>query len=296
MDLSIIIVPYKCKDKLDITLEAVYNSKTNYTYEVIIIDNDSQDGTVEMIRQKYLSNSEIASKTTLIESQNVGFGKSNNRGMKLAKGEYLLLLNPDTKVDEDNLQVMTDFIKSRPDVGIATCKLIRPDGNIDPASRRSEPNIIRSFYRLFGLQSLSPKIFGAYNVLNSDPSIESELEACSGAYMMMSRNAYEKTQGFDEKFYMYGEDLDLCRRIREAGLKIWWYPKTSCVHYKGQSSRKAPQKALYAFHESWWIYYKKWYSKKYYYLMDPLVYVGTWGLYYWKSFRNMLRKEKYVSK
>lgn len=296
MDLSIIIVPYKCKDQLDVTLEAVYNSQVNFEYEVIVIDNDSQDGTVEMVREKYLSDPAKAVKTTLVENPNVGFGIANNQGMKLAKGKYMLLLNPDTKVDPDNLQVMMDFMKTRPDIGIASCKLVRPDGEIDPASRRSEPDPKASFYRLSGLQYLFPKTFGIYNALDKDPTVSHELDSCSGAYMFMTRECFEKTQGFDEDYFMYGEDLDLCRKTREAGLKVWWHPMTSCVHYKGQSSAKAPQRSLYAFHDAMWIYYNKWYRKQHSFLMTGFIYIGIWGRYYWKSFRNLFRKKKFVSK
>lgn len=298
MDLSIVTVPYKCRDKMDVTLDAVYKSQTKYSYEMIAIDNDSQDGTVEMIREKYLSDPVKAAKTILIENENVGFGIANNQGMAMAKGDYILLLNPDTKVDPDNFEVMIDFMKSRPDVGIATCKLVKSDGSIDPASRRSEPNPKVSFYRLSGLQFIFPKLFGQYNALNKDPDTSHELDACSGAYMMMSRECYNRTKGFDDRYFMYGEDLDLCRKVREAGLKVWWYPKTSCVHYKGQSSGKAPQRSLYAFHDAMWIYYDKWYRKKSSWLMNGLVYLGIWGRYYWKSLRNAMRPaaKRYVSK
>lgn len=296
MDLSIITVPYKCKDDIDVTLEAVYNSKTDYSFEVIIIDNDSQDGTLEMMQEKYLSRPEIAEKTTLIENENVGFPKANNQGMRSAKGDYILLLNPDTKVDPDNLQIMMDFMKSRPEIGISSCKLLKANGDIDWASRRTEPNLWVSFFRLSGLQFVFPKWFGKYNVLNKNVDQETEIDSCVGAYMFMSRACYEATQGFDENFFMYAEDLDLCKRAREAGFKIWYYPKTTCMHYKGRTSRKASKKSLYYFHYTMWQYYKKHYSKKYYGLMDPLVYIGVWGRYYWKSLQNAFRKEKYVSK
>ncbi len=299
MKLSIIIVPYKCKDKLEVTLDAVFASSLSFDYEVFVVDNNSEDGTDELIKTKYLSNSNVADKLKYLpQNTNWGFPIANNIAMRQATGDYILLLNPDTKVEPNNFEVMLSFMESRPDVGISTCKLVRPDGEIDPASRRSEPNPKVSFYRLSGLQYLFPKWFGAYNVLNSDLGAESELDACSGAYMFMSRKCYELTQGFDERFYMYGEDLDLCKRVRESGLKVWYYPKTSCVHYKGQSSKRAPQKALYAFHDAMWIYYDKHYRKSYNVFMDAFVYAGVWGRYYWKSFRNLLRpaNKKFVSK
>lgn len=297
MKLSIIFVLYNARDVIETALDAVYASVVNFDYEVIIVDNKSPDDSVNFIREKYLSQDGIAKKTKLIPNpQNDGFGIGNNIGMKQATGDYILLLNTDTKLAPDNLQTMINFLESRQDVGAATCKLVMANGEIDKASRRAEPNLLRSFFRLFGLQRLSPKIFGGYNLMDKNPEQESELEACSGAYLMMPRIAYQKIGGFDERFFMYGEDLDLCRSIREAGYKIWWYPQTACVHYRGQSTKKTSQKMLFAFYDAMWIYYKKWYSKKYWYLLDPIVFLGTRVLYFWKTLANYFRKEKYVSK
>lgn len=297
MKLSIIFVLYNARDVIETALDAVYASKVDFDYEVIIVDNASPDDSVEIIKRKYLTRPEIAAKTKLIlNPQNDGFGIGNNIGMKESKGDYILLLNTDTKVDPNNLQIMVNFMDTRPDVGASTCKLIMANGEIDKASRRAEPNLVRSFFRLFGFQKLFPKLFGGYNMMHKDPNQESQIESCSGAYTMMSRLAYEKTNGFDERFFMYAEDLDLCRSIREAGLKIWWYPKTECVHYRGQSTKKTPQKMLFAFYDAMWIYYKKWYSRKYFHLLDPVVFLGTRSLYWFKSMQNFFRKEKYVSK
>lgn len=297
MKLSIIIPLYNSKNVIEVTLDAVYASKVDFDYEVIIVDDKSPQNEVELIQQKYLSQPDLAAKTIILANEkNSGFGITNNKGLKEAKGDYILLLNSDTKLDPDNLQIMVDFMETRSDVGAATCKLVMSNGEIDKASRRGEPDLIKSFLRLFGFQKLFPKLFGGYNQLHKDPNVEGELDACSGAYLMMPRKAYEITGGFDERYFMYGEDLDLCRQIREAGLKIWWYPKTSCLHFRGQSTKKTPQKMLFAFYDAMWIYYKKWYSAKYFHLLDPLVFIGTRLLYYWKSLLNSARKEKYVSK
>ncbi len=290
MTLSIIILLYNSRDVIEVTLDSVFASKVNFPYEVIIVDNNSPDDGVELVKTKYLSRPELASKIKLIlRDSNDGFGIGNNAGLKQAVGDYLLLLNSDTKLSPENLEIMVDFMKTRPDIGAATCKLIKADGEIDLASRRSEPNLARSFFRLFGFQKLFPKIFGGYNMLNKSPDIESEIEACSGAYTLMSRKAYEVSGGFDERYFMYAEDLDLCRTIRESGLKIWWYPKTTCVHFRGQSTKKTSQKMLHAFYHANWIYYKKWYSTKYYHLMDLPVYFANWSLYYFKSVLNFFK-------
>jgi GT2 family glycosyltransferase len=299
MDLSIIILSYKCKHDIRVALEAVFASQTFYSYEVILIDNASDDGTVEMLQQEFLSRPEIAAKLTFIKNaENVGFGRGNNQGMRLATGDHLLLLNSDTKMASDNIQIMMDFIRSRPDIGIATCKLIKANGDLDWACRRTEPDPWVSFYRLIGLQKLFPNNprFAAYNILHKSIDEETEVDACVGAYMLMPRQAYEKVGGFDEAFFMYGEDLDLCRRMRDAGYTIWYYPKTMSYHFKGQSSKKTPQRSLHAFHDAMWIYYKKHYYKKYNALMNGLVYLGIWLRYYWISFLNLFKAEKVVSR
>jgi GT2 family glycosyltransferase len=141
MKLSIIIVAYKCKEQLEVTLDAVFASQVDFNYEVIVLDNNSVDGTVELINQKYLSNPIVTPYLTFIENQeNLGFPVANNMGLKQTSGQFVLFLNPDTKVDKNNLQTMVAFMEGRPEVGIATCKLIKPDGSLDPASRRGEPS------------------------------------------------------------------------------------------------------------------------------------------------------------
>ncbi len=296
IDLSIVIVPYRAKDEMRVTLDAVYASKTQYNYEVIIVDNDSKDGTLEMIRQDYLSRPEIAEKTVLIENSNEGFGKGNNKGMAVAKGDFILLLNPDTKVAEDNFQVMVDFMKAHPNIGMSSCKLIKANGEIDWASRRSEPNPKIAFYRLSGLQTLFPKTFGAYNVLDKHVDEETQVDCIVGAYMMISRDCYRRVGGFDEDFFMYGEDVDLCYRTRRAGYKIWYYPKTYSYHYKGQSSKKASTFALYHFHNAMWIYYKKHYQHKTNFILNGLIYLGIWARYWLKLVINHFKTDKAISK
>ncbi len=299
MKLSIVIVLFNSGKVIETTLDAVYASIVNFDYEVLIVDNASPDNSVEIVKQKYLSQPAIAAKTKLFfHEKNMGFGIGNNTGIMNAQGEYTLLLNSDTKLSPENVQVMVDFMDSRKDVGGATCKLIKADGEIDPASRRSEPNFARSFFRLFGLQKLFPRWFGGYNMLHKNPDEETKLDSCSGAYLLMPSHVVKQVGGFDSRFFMYAEDLDLCRKIREAGYKIWWYPKTTCIHFRGQSTKHTPQKMIYAFYEAMWLYYKKWYSRKYWYVMDIPVLLGLSILYFYKTLRNkMLPKDKqFVSK
>lgn len=299
IDFSIIIVSYNCREQLKVTLEAVYASKTSYNYEVIIVDNVSIDGTETMVRNDFLSKPEIASKTIFLPNQiNEGFGKGNNRGMRLAKGDYLLLLNPDTRVEDTNFQIMMDFMKLHPEIGMSTCKLVRASGQLDWACRRSEATPWVSLTRIIGLQKLFPnsKLFGAYNLMYKSVDEETEIGCCSGAYMFISRECYDKVGGFDENFFMYCEDNDLCRRTRDAGYKIWYYPKTYSYHYKGESTKKAPAKMLKAFHDAMWLYYKKYYFKKYGRILAGVVYLAIQARLILKLIANYFRKEKYVSK
>ena len=297
-DLSVIMVPYKCKDIFRSALQAVLDSRVNFSFEVIIIDNDSQDGTVEMVKNEFQSKPEYKDKIVLYENTNEGFPKANNRGIKMKRGEWVLLLNPDTKVEENTLQVMMDFMQNRSDVGIATCKLVKADGSLDLACRRQFPTPVRAIFRLSGLSFLFPhsKLFASYNMTYKSVDEETEIDACAGAFMFISPSCLTNIQGFDEDFFMYGEDIDICVRAKNAGFKIWYYPKTSTIHYKGQSSKKTSSKSLYQFHYNNWLLYKKHYSRKYFHLLDPFVLVGLSIRFGLKLFINQFRKEPFVSK
>ncbi len=326
MDLSIIIVSYKCKDKLKVALDAVLASRVDFEYEVILVDNDSQDGTVEMVEGEYqISNFKFSIPNgimdsgseagmtgarepvnlhttrpfiTLIKNTNEGFAKANNRGIEIAKGKYVLLLNPDTKVAPDTLQVMMDFMQSQKEVGISTCKLVKGDGELDLACRRSFPDPWVSFFRLSGLSKLFPnnKKLAAYNLTYKSVDEQTEIDACVGAFMFISPACMQAVKGFDTDYYMYGEDLDMCYRAKQLGFKVWYYPKTTTIHYKGQSSKRAPKRSLYAFHDAMWIFYRKHLKSKYPTLFNWLVYIGIWARYYVKLIQNSFRKEAYVSR
>lgn len=298
MDLSIIFVNYKDKQHLLGALRAVFASRVNFGYEVIVVDNDSGDGSLEAVREAFLTDPKKKAITKLIANTNNGFVGGNNLGIMHAAGTYTLLLNCDTEVSPDTLQVMMDFMKRRPDVGIATCKLIKANGELDWACRRSFPDPWVSFFRLSGLAKLFPgnRRLAAYNLTYKDINEETEIDACAGAFMFISPECLKTVKGFDTDYFMYGEDLDMCYRAKLAGFKIWYYPKTSTLHFKGQSSRKASQRALRAFHESMWIFYSKHLRSIYPLPLAWLVYVGIWSRYGVKLAINSLRREGVVSK
>lgn len=298
VELSIIIVTYKCREVFKGALLALEQSKVNFNFEVIVIDNDSRDGTVEMIKGEFLTKDFWNDRLVLFENTNEGFPKGNNRGIRMKRGRYVLLLNPDTAVREDTLQVMMDLLKTRSDIGIATCKLVKANGELDKACKRNLPNPISSLFRLSGLSLIFPhsKIIASYNIGDLSDDQESQIGACVGAFMFVSPECLDKIGLMDERFYMYGEDLDWCARANEAGFKIWYYPKTTTIHYKGQSSGRRATRSLYAFHQAMWLYYKKYWSKKLFYLLDPFVWSAVWSRFAVKVIINSFRKKPYVSK
>ncbi|HEY7752021.1 MAG TPA: glycosyltransferase family 2 protein, partial [Ignavibacteriaceae bacterium] len=218
MDLSIIIVNYNVKEFLQNLLHSIEKASSNISKEIIIVDNASEDGSVELIKQKFSSVNMIENKT------NLGFGKANNQALKIAKGEYILLINPDTIVSEDTFHTLLNFFNSNPEAGLAGCKILNPDGTLQLACRRSFPGPWTSFCKVTGLSNLFPnsKIFARYNLTYLDENLTYEVDAISGSFMMMRRDVYEKAGGFDEQFFMYGEDLDLCYRIKEVGYKVFY--------------------------------------------------------------------------
>lgn len=262
-DLSIIIVSFKSKHHLGVLLPSIYASQTKYSYEVIVVDNDSSDGTIEWLQTTHY-------KLQTIRNINNGFAAGNNIGIRKSSGRYILLLNPDTKLQSDTLQIMLDFMESRPDVGISGCKLIRGDGKLDLACRRRFPNPWNSFERLFLKDNRN------YNYSNIDENQSMEVDSVVGAFLLIRRSVMDKIGLLDEAFFMYGEDLDWCWRCKEAGLKVWYYPKTSVVHFKGESSRKAPFKMLKVFHDAMWIFYKKHYAEQYPFAFTWLVWLGIY--------------------
>ncbi|GAC1572321.1 MAG: glycosyltransferase family 2 protein [Candidatus Doudnabacteria bacterium] len=289
MDLSIIILSFKNVSKLRVTLHAVLGSVTHFSYEVIVVDNDSKDGCAEMVEAEFPS-------VKLIRNANNGFSKGNNLGLNSAQGKYILFLNPDTAVEANVLEECLKRFIADPRIGMLSCKLVKADGSLDLAARRSFPNPINSFFRFSGLARLFPSRFGGYNKLNIDANKEQEVDAVSGAFMLTSKEVIVKAGSWDEEFFMYGEDIDFCYRVKAAGYKVIYFPKVTTIHYKGQSSAKTPYLSLYHFHNSMWIFYKKHYLKKYSFAVNGSVFIAIWLRFYVLLLINKLRKNPYVSK
>jgi len=253
LDLSIIIVNYNVKEFLQNLLHSITKSALNIDYEIIVIDNASNDGSVEFIKEKFPSVKLIANK------ENLGFSKANNLGLKIAQGMYLLLLNPDTLLREDTVHRMLQFFKNTSEAGLAGCKILNPDGSLQLACRRSFPGPWTSFCKVTGLSSIFPKsrIFARYNLTYLDENQTYEVDAVSGSFMMMKREVFEKIGGFDEEFFMYGEDLDLCYRVQKAGYKVFYVHDTQIIHYKGESTKRSSFDETKVFYNAMNLFVKK---------------------------------------
>ena len=259
MDLSIIIVNYNVKEFLQNLLHSIDKASLNISHEIIIVDNASDDGSVELISEKFPSVKLIAN------TENLGFGKANNQALEIASGKYLLLINPDTIVSEDTLDKMIRFFEDNSEAGLAGCKILNPDGSLQLACRRSFPGPWTSFCKVTGLSTLFPKskLFARYNLTYLDEDKTYEVDAISGSFMMMRKETYDKVGGFDEEFFMYGEDLDLCYRIQQAGFKVFYSHTTQIIHYKGESTKRSRLDETKVFYDAMHLFVKKHFSSSF---------------------------------
>ncbi|MCX7909349.1 MAG: glycosyltransferase family 2 protein [Ignavibacteria bacterium] len=262
LELSIIIVNYNVKDFLSQCLNSILKSQVNFGYEIIVVDNNSSDNSIEFLQSHFPFVKIIPLK------ENKGFGFANNVGFENSQGRYILLLNPDTVLQEDTLQVMYDFMESNKDVGVAGCKVLNPDGSLQLACRRSVPTPWVAFTKLFGLQRLFPKskLFGKYNLTYLNENEVSFVDSISGSFMFLRREVYQKLDGFDTNFFLFGEDLDFCYRAKQLGWKIAYVPNTSIIHYKGQSSKRSLVDTSFHFFKSMEIFTRKHFGSRNWFL------------------------------
>lgn len=252
-DLSIIVVNYNVKEFLFNLLVSIEKASKDLQTEIIIVDNASEDGSVEFIKEKF-------PQVTLIENDtNLGFSKANNLGLKIATGKYILLLNPDTLVQENTFTEMIKFFEEHPDAGMSGCKILNPDGTLQLACRRSFPGPWTSFSKVTGLSSLFPKskLFARYNLTYLNENEINEVDAISGSFMMIRKEVYEKIGGLDEIFFMYGEDLDWCYRVQKAGYKVYYVPATQILHYKGESTKRSSLDETKFFYQAMHLFVRK---------------------------------------
>jgi GT2 family glycosyltransferase len=295
MDLSVIIVNYKTKALTLQTIKSVFAGKQPAgKLEVILVDNASDDGIAGEVKKRFSHVQVIEAKT------NLGFAGGNNLGLRKAKGRYLLLLNSDTLVEPETLVKMIDFMDKNPQVGLSTCRVNLVSGRIDPASHRGFPTPWASLTYYSGLEKLWPKskLFGQYHQGWKDLSKTHEIDTPVGAFFMLRREAVRQVGLLDERFFMYGEDIDWAYRIKTSGWQVVYTPITKITHLKGASginkhaSTKMTQeikniriKTTAAFFEAMKLFYRKHYTKKYPFLVRWLVFLGIDAIKLWKTLK-----------
>jgi len=270
--LSIIIVNYNVKYFLEQALLSIYKAARAIETEIFVVDNRSTDGSVEMIREKFPDVLLIANK------DNKGFACANNQAIQRAKGEYILLINPDTLVQEDTFKSTMSFMDKHPDAGALGVKMLDGKGIFLPESRRSLPTPAVAFYKIFGLSKLFPrsKTFGKYHLSYLDEDQIHEVEVLAGAFMLIRKKVLDEIGLLDEHFFMYGEDIDLSYRIIQAGYKNYYFPRTRIIHYKGESTKKEDLNYVRLFYHAMIIFAKKHFSQGKAQLFTMLIHLGIY--------------------
>ncbi|MCS7154812.1 MAG: glycosyltransferase [Bacteroidota bacterium] len=272
-DISVIIVTYNVRRFLEQALHSLERAAEGLAVEVFVVDNSSVDGTARMVRERFPG-------VQLLENaENVGFARANNQAIRLARGRYVLLLNPDTLLQEDTLRQMLAFMEAHPEAGAAGCKILTPEGRLAPESRRAFPTPATAFYRMVGLSRLFPRSrrFGRYNLSYLPEDEVAEIDALSGSFMFVRREAIEQVGLLDESFFMYGEDLDWCYRIQQAGWKIYYVPWTQIVHYKGESTKKSDLAYVKLFYGAMLAFAHKHFAGQYNPLFERLIQMGIYA-------------------
>lgn len=265
---SIIIVAYNSCDFIPACLKSVRDACEGIDAQVIVLDNGSVEPILPEIRQFFPEVEWIDSK------ENLGFGKGCNLAEKRATKPYLFFINPDTVVSRDSFTKVLDFMEEHPESGTVGCRILNEDGSLQWACRRSFPTIVSAVSKTIGLAALFPKnkTLASYNMTYADPDEVTEVDAISGSFFCMRRDLYEKLGGFDEDFFMYGEDLDLCFRAKVAGCKNYYTPSTNILHFKGQSCRTRRWDSYLDFYKAMLIFVRK--HKDLYFVPNFLVSFG----------------------
>ncbi|MDX8339267.1 glycosyltransferase [Draconibacterium sp. IB214405] len=256
MDISIVIVNYNVKHFLEQCLHSVEKALKNVQGEVFVVDNNSVDGSAQLINEKF------PHVTFIQNTENVGFSRANNQAILQANGKYMLLLNPDTVVEEDTFEKVISFMEAHPDVGGLGVKMIDGKGVFLPESKRGLPTPWVAFYKMFGLSKLFPKSrkFGKYHLSYLSMDEVHEIDVLAGAFMLLRKSALDKVGLLDETFFMYGEDIDLSYRIQKGGYKNYYYPETTIIHYKGESTKKGSLNYVKVFYNAMVIFARKHFS------------------------------------
>lgn len=284
MDLSIVIVNYNTFELTRDTINSILKYSYPFSYEIIVVDNASGDDSLDKLTELFKD------KVKFIKSaENNGFAAGNNLALKDVSSKFVLLLNSDTIVWEDTLENIYSYMLENKDVGACGCQVLLEDNTLDKACKRSFPNVKNSFFRLFHIPTKSSG--NDYNLDNLDDDGVYEIDCLTGAFIFMRSEVLSQIGLLDETFFMYGEDIDLCYRIKKAGWKIVYFGKNKITHFKGASSKKQKSKLIYEFYRAMYVYYKKHNADENNFLVNVVVYIGIAFLCLLKLFLNIFKKK-----
>ncbi len=283
MNLSVVIVNYQTFELTRDTVNSVLGYDYPFSVEVVVVDNASGDDSLARLKDYFKDDV-----TFIASGENRGFAAGNNLALKDLSSDYVLLLNSDTIVWENTLENIYNYMENHPDVGACGCRVRLESGELDKACKRTFPNVKNSFFRLFHIPTKSKD--DNYNLTNLPDDEVYEIDCLTGAFMFMRNDALKQAGLLDETFFMYGEDIDLCYRIKHAGWKIVYYGKSSITHLKGASSKKQKNKLIYEFYRAMYIYYKKHNAHESFFLINIVVYLGIALLCILKLFLNLFKK------
>jgi N-acetylglucosaminyl-diphospho-decaprenol L-rhamnosyltransferase len=291
LDLAVVIVNYNVRDLLRDCLGSVLASRGVPAFEVCVVDNGSSDGSAEMVAAEF-------PQVRLVRAENRGYAIGNNQGLRAfgfggdsPDARYALLLNPDTLLSPHVLADLVTFMDAHPQAGVVGPRLVREDGSLDKACRRSFPTPEVAFYRLSGLSGLFPhsRRFGRYNVTYLSPDVTTEVDSVVGACMLIRGQVLAQVGLLDEQYFMYAEDLDLCYRAKERGWQVWYDAQVTVLHYKGQSSRQRSTFANVQFYKTMRLFHDKHFKDRSSFLANGMIHASIGLLGNWAILRDRLR-------
>jgi GT2 family glycosyltransferase len=291
VDVSICIVSYQARDLLRACLYSIYQTVNSLSFEIIIVDNASQDGTLEMLH------AEFPGVRLMVNDHNAGYTRPNNQAIRESKGRAIVLINPDTIVKPNAIAALFDFLETHPQIGIVGPKVLNRDGTLQKQCRRSEARPWDSFCYFSGLSRLFPhdRRFAGYLMTYLDEDLAHEAEAVSGSCMMIRRQVIEQIGYQDENFFAYQEDTDYCRRTRLAGWKVFYNPLAQIIHYGGEGgSNVQPFRSIVEWHRSYYLYYRKHFARDYFFAFNAIYYFGMLIKLGLSLFVNLFLKKKVV--
>ena len=288
--LSICLVTFQARQYLRECLRSIYAAPPQVSFEIIVVDNHSTDGTLEMLHAEF-------PQVCIIQNQeNLGFTKPMNQALRFGSGRYLMALNNDTQIPPGAFDILIDYMQAHPEAGICGPKVLNPDGSLQKPCRRGDSRPWAVFTYFSGLSARFPKskLFGKYHMSYLDEDEINEVDGLSGSCMLIRREVINQIGYLDERFFAYQEDADYCLQARRAGWKVVYVPNARITHYGGQGgSRVQPYRSIFQWHRSYWLYFRKNFAADYFFLFNWLYYLAMALKLGFALLQNLLRRGKF---